>query len=914
MKRLEIPSFMKTPDGAASRPFLAGTGLARLAVASGLAVIATAGSAVAAEVTLNAGTGGAGDAINTSSFATALNWSNALPPAAGNSYVVPTGRSLRTTLDAGTDLTFAGDSLALSGNLVYKSGSVATNINTVTINNLMLNGGTVNSASNFSAPFILGGSGITVLGTGTSTLLANNATITVTAPIGGTTGTLLLSTNAGTGGRQIILSGVNTYTGAIQVGGLSGAVLTSTGKLAFIIGANGVNNGITGAAPFVFEGAFAIDLTAAGNTIGNSWTLVDVSTVVETFAETFSIDGFIENSGIWTSPSGAYQFNEATGKLTRIAPDTDGDGLPDAWEELHFGAGNLDETSTGDYDNDWANNLLEYQNNTNPNNSAAYPDTDLDGLNDGWEIYYFTTIQPQVADGDPDADYNSNAVEYAAGSSPTSAFSYPDTDNGGAGDGLNDGWEIHYFGSIAAALPEADPDGDLFTNFDELTANTDPTLQTSSPDTDADTLPDGWEVKYFRVGGESLASVVVRQDAAMDPDGDGYSNFAEYKAGTDPSLTTSVPTALAYWRFEEMTSGVVPYGDDSGGNQANTVLDSSGLGNHMMTWRNYTAPTYTTVVPFATVPATAATNTASLAFVRDAGNLFLTDNIYTTGGVGINSHVFSAYTIEASFNTTATNVWQVVVGKTGNPIGGQPPFSLKIRASDNRLVAGIVDGAGTAQEAVSTRAITTGTWFSAVVTASATELKLWIKADADSSPVLEATTPIGGAFYNYAGVNSPWVVGLGKWNNADADPFSGNIDEIRISPMVLESSAFLVPVTSNDSDNDGMDDTWETTSFGGTSQLAADDFDGDGTNNLTEFRLGLVANSGSSRFAATRATDGRITWPSVTGVNFTVMRSTTLAAGSWTPVGAVPGTAGTAEFIDPSPPAGGAFYRVLLEP
>lgn len=914
MKRFEIPSLMKTADGPVLRPFHTGAGFARHAVASGFAAVAIAGSAAAAEVTLNAGAGGAGDAINTSSFAAPLNWSNGLAPAAGNSYVVPTGRSLRTTLDAGTDLPFAGDSISLSGSLVYKSGSVATNINTVTINNLTINGGTVNNASNFLSPFILAGNGITIQGTGTSTLFANNGALTVSAPISGSTGTLLLSTNGGTGGRQVILSGVNTYTGAIQVGGLSGALLAPTGKLAFTIGANSVNNTITGAAPFVFEGAFSINLTSAGNTVGNSWTLVDVSTVVETFADSFSVEGFTENFGFWTSADGRYQFSEVTGKLTRIAPDSDGDGLPDAWEELHFGEGYLYEGPFSDYDNDWANNLLEYQNGTNPNNPASFPDTDVDGLNDGWEVAFFTNIQAQAAAGDPDGDYNTNAVEYAAGSDPTSAWSYPDTDGGGIGDGMNDGWEIHYFGSIAAAVPGADPDGDLFTNLEEFQASTNPTLQTSSPDTDFDGLADGWEVKYFRVGGEPLASVVVRQDGIMDPDGDQYNNVAEYRAGTNPTLADSKPVALAYWRFEEKTSGTVPYGNDSGGNEPNTVLDSSGLGNHMMTWRNYTAPTYVTDVPFAAVPATSATNTAALAFVRDAGNLFLTDNVYTTGGVGINSHVFTAYTIEASFKTTATNVWQVVVGKTGNPIAGQPPFSLKIRASDNRLVAGIVDGAGTAKEAVSTRAITTGTWFSVAVTASATELKLWIKETADSSPVLESTTPIAGAFYNYAGVNSPWVVGLGKWNNADADPFSGNIDEIRISPVVLAPSAFLVPVTSNDTDNDGMDDDWERASFGGLSQLATGDFDGDGTNNLTEYRLGLLANSGSSRFAAARAADGRITWPSAAGLKFTVMRSTSLAVGSWAPVGTVTGTAGTAEFTDPSPPVGGAFYKVLLEP
>ncbi len=168
--------------------------------------IAMANFAWSADVTLNAGPGaGTGDAIDTSSFAAALNWSNALAPAAGNAYIVPAGRSLRTPLNGGVDLTFAGDSLAISGSLIYKSGSVATNINTYTINNLSLNGGTVNNATNFAAPFILAGNGITIVGTGTSTVFANNASVTVTAPIVGNTGTLLLSTNGTTAGRQVIL-------------------------------------------------------------------------------------------------------------------------------------------------------------------------------------------------------------------------------------------------------------------------------------------------------------------------------------------------------------------------------------------------------------------------------------------------------------------------------------------------------------------------------------------------------------------------------------------------------------------------------------------------------------------------------------------------------------------------------------
>ena len=64
--------------------------------------------------------------------------------------------------------------------------------------------------------------------------------------------------------------------------------------------------------------------------------------------------------------------------------------------------------------------------------------------------------------------------------------------------------------------------------------------------------------------------------------------------------------------------------------------------------------------------------------------------------------------------------------------------------------------------------------------------------------------------------------------------------------------SFGVRSSNPDTDADGMDDTWETTYFGGLAQGAADDFDHDGTDNLTEYRLGLIPNNGTSVFAAIR--------------------------------------------------------------
>jgi hypothetical protein len=46
-------------------------------------------------------------------------------------------------------------------------------------------------------------------------------------------------------------------------------------------------------------------------------------------------------------------------------PDSDGDGLPDAWEINNFG--NLNQTANGDYDGDGFSNLQEFENGTEPN-------------------------------------------------------------------------------------------------------------------------------------------------------------------------------------------------------------------------------------------------------------------------------------------------------------------------------------------------------------------------------------------------------------------------------------------------------------------------------------------------------------------------------------------------------------------
>ena len=117
---------------------------------------------------------------------------------------------------------------------------------------------------------------------------------------------------------------------------------------------------------------------------------------------------------------------------------------------------------------------------------------------------------------------------------------------------------------------------------------------------------------------------------------------------------------------------------------------------------------------------------------------------------------------------------------------------------------------------------------------------------------------------------------------------------------------------SDDTDNDGLRDVWETAMFGDiVSQNATDDADHDGTSNIVEQKLGLNPNTGSSRFTAAISPAG-LTWPGAEGVSFVIQRSTDFS--SWDDLATRPGVNGTNTYTDPAPPTGRAFYRVGLAP
>jgi hypothetical protein len=275
-------------------------------------------------------------------------------------------------------------------------------------------------------------------------------------------------------------------------------------------------------------------------------------------------------------------------------PDTDGDGIADAFEDqLGFDPNDADSDDNGvpdgdeDPDGDLLYPCMELEHGTDP----FLWDTDGDGLSDGWEVQYEwnPTLVDSNGDGVPDGevDYDlddlTNLEEQRILTDPNdndsdndllsdgfedSILSNPlrkDTDE----DGLRDDTEVRQYSSspltrwsdsdaltdqeevfAGTSLINPDSDQDGLTDFDEVKVHhTNPNnpdcdddgvtdgeeiangMRPWWHDSDADGLPDWWELDN---GTNPISS-----DPVGDADGDGWTNEQEYKKGTKGNVADS---------------------------------------------------------------------------------------------------------------------------------------------------------------------------------------------------------------------------------------------------------------------------------------------------------------------------------------------------------------------------------------
>ncbi|RYG31132.1 MAG: hypothetical protein EON93_13510 [Burkholderiales bacterium] len=426
--------------------------------------------------------------------------------------------------------------------------------------------------------------------------------------------------------------------------------------------------------------------------------------------------------------------------------------------------------------------------------------------------------------------------------------------------------------------------------------------------------------------------------ASGDPDGDASTNLQEQAAGSNPTLAVSTPTdvdgngipdtaeafqpyiadsaTLHLWHLDEVAAPVADAGSDP--------LSLTSLENGALLWTP-SLPGFGTAFNAASGFGTATAGVlAAHKLVDGVGD----DTTMTYAGPD------GAFTFEAILKVgfdpaapaTPGTAMQIVTGENDTgagrvwqfrllPTAGAPVLEfINLNAEVDVQTISMPVPTGSAPDAIARNG-----WYHVAVTYngaenSADNLKMyWTALD----PSRSAANEIGSAnmFHDLVISTPDFTIGNeGRAVGGASGAFEGLVDEVRISSIARSATQFYFS-GQGDGDGDGMDDAWEIAYFGDLSQTAADDYDHDGTSNLTEFRLGLIPNNGSSRFAATRAANGQLTWPSALGVAFQVQRSTSLAAGSWETIATLEGTAGTASFTDPTPQTGGkAFYRIVLMP
>lgn len=256
----------------------------------------------------------------------------------------------------------------------------------------------------------------------------------------------------------------------------------------------------------------------------------------------------------------------------------------------------LDE-STGEYSIEW----------------AGFHDADGDTMMDEWEMVYAGNATGLTPYGNPDGDAYPNLAEYFAGTHPHardpysgySAVSLAGSFNDWSttrhymnlvGDHVwqyrlwrtattstfkfvaNSSWDVNWgdnqqAASVGSFRDVADIDGANITlvttnsayvaiSFNDLTRKY--AVVSRSADSDADGVPDDWEVARY--------TNIWTYDASSDPDGDGWVNLAEYLEDTDPFVRNVGLTT---------NTSVCVVGNFSGWNTALNPMQP--VGNHL--WR-----------------------------------------------------------------------------------------------------------------------------------------------------------------------------------------------------------------------------------------------------------------------------------------------------------------------------------------
>ena len=136
--------------------------------------------------------------------------------------------------------------------------------------------------------------------------------------------------------------------------------------------------------------------------------------------------GYHEIAFVYTKDASGFAYgNNIWIEALSITPndlDSDGDGMPDVWENANELNGNDPDDADLDSDGDGLSNLEEFEGGSDPNDT----DTDSDNMLDAWEVQNgLDPADPADANLDPDGDGVINYGEWALDSDPNDGDSLP---------------------------------------------------------------------------------------------------------------------------------------------------------------------------------------------------------------------------------------------------------------------------------------------------------------------------------------------------------------------------------------------------------------------------------------------------------------------------------------------------------
>jgi autotransporter-associated beta strand protein len=234
------------------------------------------------------------------------------------------------------------------------------------------------------------------------------------------------------GASTTTLNGVNTYTGNSVVNSGSILSLGNTGALKFVPTSNGTSNKVTGGGTAILGGAFNIDRTSAAIADGNSWKLVDVSSV--TYISGFTVTGFTPSGTNWTLVDGAntWTYSQTTGTLSlAVASSSGGYSSWATTNGLTSGNNGINQ----DPDSDGISNILEYVLGGNPlsSSSSILPTQSIVGSN---LVLTYSRSDESEADTVQTIEISTDLTNWTTFATPgaTSAGTVTVTENGSSAD------------------------------------------------------------------------------------------------------------------------------------------------------------------------------------------------------------------------------------------------------------------------------------------------------------------------------------------------------------------------------------------------------------------------------------------------------------------------------------------------